>query len=208
VKISKHLHSCLLVEERGKTILIDPGNFTYLGKALDINKLQNLDYILITHEHPDHCYLPFIKELVTKFPEVKIVTNPSIVTILKNESIEASSKEDAVVKLETVPHEKLWDKEPPENTLITIYGKLATPGDSHHFTTNAEVLALPIQAPWGSTIDAVNLALKLKPKVIIPIHDWMWKDDFRKIMYQRLKEFFKEKGIDFKTPETGDVMEV
>jgi L-ascorbate metabolism protein UlaG (beta-lactamase superfamily) len=208
MKISKHLHSCLLVEEQGKTILIDPGNFTYLAKALDIKKLKKLDYILITHEHPDHFYLPFVKELVAKFPKVKIITSNSIVTLLKKENIKAISRADAMIKLEPVPHEKLWDTKPPENVMVTIFGKLAAPGDSHHFKTKAEVIALPIQAPWGSTTDAVNLAARLKPKVIIPVHDWMWKDDFRKTMYHRLKEFFKTKGTDFKTPETGEVIEM
>jgi len=208
MKISKYLHSCLLVEDRGKTILIDPGVFTAQEKALDLSQIKSLDYLLFTHEHPDHMYLPFVKEIVAKFPEVKIITNDSIVTILQKEDIKASSTQDAIVKLESVPHEKLWDSKIPENTLITVFDKLATPGDSHHFSTSVDVLALPIQAPWGSTTDAINLVLSLKPKMIIPIHDWMWKDGFRQMMYQRLAEFFKTKGIDFKSPKTGEIMDI
>src|SRR5262245_9148500 len=82
MKISKYLHACLLVEEQGKTALFDPGVFTAQEKALDVNKLNNLDYLLITHEHPDHFHLPLVKELVAKFPQVKIITNPSIVSLL------------------------------------------------------------------------------------------------------------------------------
>jgi L-ascorbate metabolism protein UlaG (beta-lactamase superfamily) len=208
MKISKHLHSCLLVQEQEKTFLIDPGIFTYQEKALDIHKLDKLDYLLITHEHPDHMYLPFIKEIVAKFPKVKIITNQSIVKILEKETIKATSEGDSVVTVENVPHEKLWDSQPPENVLLTVFGKLAIPGDSIHFQTQAEVIALPIVAPWGSTTDAVNLALKLQPKVIIPIHDWMYKDSIRQGMYQRLHDFFKTNGIDFKSLETGDVVEV
>jgi L-ascorbate metabolism protein UlaG (beta-lactamase superfamily) len=208
MKLSKHLHACLLVEEQDKTFLIDPGVFTYQEKALDISQLETLDYILITHEHPDHMFLPFIKEIIAKFPEVKIITNESIVKILEKETIKATSIGDEIVTIQTEPHEKLWDSEPPENVLFTIFDKLASPGDSHHFETKAEILALPTIAPWGSTIDAVNLALKLKPKVIIPIHDWMYKDNVRQMMNQRLSEFFKTKGIDFKALETGEVVEV
>jgi L-ascorbate metabolism protein UlaG (beta-lactamase superfamily) len=208
MKISKHLHSCLFVEEQDKTYLIDPGIFTYQEKALDINQLTKLDYLLITHDHPDHFYLPFVKEIVAKFPTTKIITTNEITEQLAKEAITATYEADATVSLTRVPHEHLWDKEPPENVLITVFGKLATPGDSHHFETSAEILALPIQAPWGSTTDAVNLAVKLQPKVIIPVHDWMWRDDFRKTMYQRLAEFFKTKNIDFKAIETGEVVEV
>lgn len=208
MQISKHLHSCLLIEEQGKTILIDPGIFTYQEKALDITNLSKLDYLLFTHEHPDHMYIPFLKEIVEKFPDVKIITNHAIVRILEKENIKATHEGDAIVSLESVPHEKLWDTNPPENSLITVFNKLTTPGDSHHFETSADILALPIQAPWGATTDAVNLALKLKPKVIIPIHDWMWKDGFRQMMYQRLKEFFETKGIDFKALETNETIEL
>jgi L-ascorbate metabolism protein UlaG (beta-lactamase superfamily) len=201
--ITKFVHSCLLVEEGDKTFLIDPGIFSVQENALTIEKVKKLDYILITHEHPDHMYTPFMKELVRKFPEVKIVAPDSAVQLLQADGIKASARGDEHISVTPVPHEKLWDKEPPQNNLVTVLGRLASPGDSHHFTSNAEIIALPIQAPWGSTTDAVQLALQLKPKVIIPIHDWMWKDDFRNMMYQRLAAFFNPQGIEFKSPETG-----
>lgn len=213
MKISKHLHSCLFIEDQNKTVIIDPGVFTYQDKALDINSITSLDYILITHEHPDHMYVPFIKELVEKFPEVKVISNPSIEKILGEEKIPVHTDlsvipADAGIQFEEFPHEKLWDKEPPQNVVFTVFNKLTHPGDSHHFETTSEILALPVTAPWGSTTEAVELALRLKPKVIIPIHDWMWKDQIRQAMYQRLQEFFKEKGIDFKPLETAAVIEV
>lgn len=208
MRISKHLHSCLLIEEEGKSLLIDPGSFTSDENALDVNKLQKLDYILITHEHPDHFHLPLIKTIVAKFPHVAIISNTSVVTLLQKEAIKATSEGNAFVTVAKIPHEQLWDRKPPMHVIFTVNNTLTHVGDSHHFTRTSDILGLPIQAPWGSTTHAVNLALKLKPRVIIPIHDWMWKDDFRKAMYQRLQAFFKEKGIDFKTPETGEIMTV
>ncbi len=208
MKITKYLHSCLLVEEQGKTLLFDPGIFTYNAKVLDIQKLAALDYILITHEHPDHMHLPLIHELVAKFPEVKIITNPSIVKLLEKENIKALSTDDDIVSLELLTHEKLWDKEPPQNAVISIFDKLTHVGDSMHFSKSYNVLALPLTAPWGSTTDAVIKALEMNPKIIIPIHDFMWKDEIRVAMYDRLTGFFKEKGIEFKSMETGDLVEI
>lgn len=208
MQITKYLHSCLLVEEQSQAILIDPGNFTYTAKVLDLNKLNQLDYILITHEHADHFYLPFIKELIAKFPKAKIISNPSVVSILQKENIAASAEGNEFIQLETITHEKLWDKEPPQNTVFKLFGKLTHPGDSLHFQTKSAILALPLQAPWGSTTQAVEKALEIKPKVIIPIHDWHWKDEVRSGMYQRLKTFFAKKNIDFKTLETGELVEI
>lgn len=206
--ITKYLHSCLLVEEQGKTMLIDPGNFTYNAHVFAVDKLEKLDYILITHEHEDHFYLPFVKEILQRFPDVTIITNPSIVAILEKEGITAASEENEDVKLDVIAHEKLWDKEPPQNAVFKIFGKLVHPGDSLHFTTTGDILALPLQAPWGSTTQAVEKALEMQPKVIIPIHDWHWKDEVREAMYDRLTGFFKEKEIEFKNVKTGETVEI
>ncbi len=208
MKISKHVHSCLLVEDLGKKFLLDPGNYTFEEKALNLDSLGDLDYLLITHEHPDHMYLPFVKELVSKFPEVKIISNSSVIEILAKEGIKASSEEDEFVKLEEVPHEKVFSGEPPKNVMITVANKLADPGDSHHFQTSAPILALPIQAPWGSTTAAVELAKSLKPQTIIPIHDWHWNEKARQTMYKRLEEFFKTLNIRFIGLETGQEIEI
>jgi L-ascorbate metabolism protein UlaG (beta-lactamase superfamily) len=213
MKISKHLHSCLFVEDNNKSVIIDPGIFTYEEKVLAIDSLAHLDYILITHEHPDHMHVPLVKDLLKKFPEAKVVSNPSIAAILNKEQIPVHTDlsvlpSDAGIQFEELPHESLWDREVPQNVLFTVFGRLTHPGDSHHFDTTTDILALPIQAPWGSTKEAVDLALRLKPKVIIPIHDWMWKDNFRIVMYQRLEKFFDQHNITFLPLETGAIFDL
>ena len=208
MKITKYLHSCLLVEDQGITALMDPGIFTYNEKTLDISLLQKLDYILITHEHFDHMYTPFIKDIVKKFPQVKIIAPRSAVNLLEKENIAADSTGNEHAGLMDAPHEELWDNEVPENILIDLLGKLSHPGDSLHIAQSKDILALPITAPWGSTTASVEKALALKPKFIIPVHDYMWKDEIRKTMYQRLKEFFGKNNIDFRPLETGEATEI
>ncbi|MGH7203234.1 MAG: MBL fold metallo-hydrolase [Candidatus Levyibacteriota bacterium] len=208
MKISKHLHSCLLIEEKDTTVLIDPDVFTAQEKALDISKLRTLDYILITHEHPDHCYPPLIKALLKKFPKAVVISNASVAKMLKKESIPVTTMGTEQILLEEVPHERLWDSEPPLNTMFHLFGRLTHPGDSHHIQKTNDILALPIEAPWGSMRDAVKLALKLKPKIIIPIHDYSLKDTVRQMTYQRLEAFFKEKNIIFKGLETGKIITI
>ena len=208
MKVTKLLHACLLIEEEGKTILIDPDVFTEQANVLDVDALPQLDYILITHEHQDHASPSLIKKLKEKFPNVVIISNQSVADVLKKEGIEVVTMGTTDILLEEVPHERMFTGEPPLNTMFHIYGKLSHPGDSHHFSKTNDVLALPITAPWGSTTDAVNLALKLQPKIIIPIHDGLWKDEVKAMFYPGMQAFFKEKGIDFKIPEVGKSFEV
>ena len=209
MKISKHVHSCLLIEEAGKVFLIDPGNYTVSENALDLSSIPQLDYLLITHEHQDHTDLSLIKEIFAKFPEVKIFSNSSVAVILEKEGIKVGTSGNELVTLETVPHEKIFMSNTlAKNVMFTIAGKFSHPGDSHHFETSSAILALPVQAPWGSTTAAVELAVKLKPKVIIPIHDWHWNEKARKSIYQRLEEYFRSLGIRFIGLETNEVVEV
>lgn len=206
MKITKFNHSCLLVEEDGNVFLIDPGE--YSAELVRAQPFSQLDYLLITHEHFDHFFLPLIKELVTKFPQVKIITTQSIVERLQKEGIIAKAQGDEYVKVDAVAHEKIWMGNPVENTMITINGKLSHPGDSLSFDKTACILCLPISGPWCNTTQAVELAERLQPKVIIPIHDWHWKDEVRVGMQERLKEYFGKKGIDFKVMENGKAIEI
>lgn len=211
--ITKYLHSCLLIEENSKTVIIDPGNFTYEEQVLDTSNLTNLDYILITHEHPDHMHLSFIKKLIKHFPEVKIISNPSIESILSTESIPVHTDlsqlpADVGIQFEEVAHEKIFDKPAPQNLLFEVFSKLAHPGDSLSFETNMEILALPLLGPSWMITQAAEKAVALKPKYVIPIHDYHWKDTLRKEFYKRLENFFKQHEIDFKPLETGEIIEI
>lgn len=203
MKVSKHVHSCLLAEEGGIIILIDPGNYTYEENALDAGALKRLDFLLITHEHADHMHVPLIKKLVKKFPEMKIISNKSVAAILGKEELKVSTKGNGIIKMENAPHEMTLSGA-PENTMFTVFGKLTHPGDSLRFNKTADVLALPIQAPWGSMVAAVEKAAKLKPKFVIPIHDWHWNDKARKMLYERAADYLKQGGIEFRTMEKAE----
>lgn len=205
--ISKHVHSCLLVKDKGKMILIDPGEYSYEEKALDVRLLPQLDSILITHEHADHMFIPSIKEILQKFPTAVILSNQSVRNILAKENIETVDSLEGVM-MTNIPHEKIFGGDVPENVQFDIFKTLTHPGDSLQIKTSLPVLALPVQAPWGSLVSAVEKAIILKPKVIIPIHDWHWNDKAREMFYARLKEYFAQFHIDFKSLKTGEEVTV
>lgn len=208
MKVTKFVHSCLLVEDSGKTFLFDPGNYTDQANILNLKSINKLDYLLITHEHPDHMYLPLVKKISERFPAVSIITNPSAQLVLKNEGIEISNEVPDFIKMEKIPHEKVFGVEVPENVKFTLNNILTHPGDSFSFSQTSKILALPVQAPWGSLTEAVELATKLKPEIILPIHDWHWRDEARIILYKTLTDYFKSLGIRFVSLGTGVSVEL
>lgn len=207
MKVTKFVHSCLLVEEKDSKILVDPGVYSYASKALEIDKVGSIDKILITHEHPDHLYLPFLKEIVVKNPQAKIVSNASVGTLLAKEGLRLTEPDESA-QMHFFAHEKVFGGNPPANVLFQIFNKLTHPGDSLHFELKTPVLALPVQAPWGSLTEAVNKAAELRPEVIVPIHDWHWNPEARAGFYERLTEYFGKIGIRFIGLETGKTVEI
>ena len=205
MKVTKFVHSCLLVEMPApvnRTTLFDPGVMS--EDALDIDKLQYLDDIIITHEHSDHFSLELVKRLVEKFPDVRITAPKSVVTILAREGIDATSEPSEGIVFFDSPHEAVEPMFPrPEQIGVHYLDLLSHPGDSHSFHETKKVLALPVTAPWGSTVKAVQLALELKPEYVLPIHDWHWRDEARESTYTNLAKILEEHDIEFVRLETG-----
>lgn len=204
MKITKLVHSCLLVEMPApvnRTALFDPGSMS----PVDVDSLEYLDDIFITHGHGDHCDPELIQKLVAKFPQVRITAPEEVVTQLKEQGITASSQPPEGVSFFDAPHEDVQPMFPlPQEIGVHYLDKLSHPGDSHHFSETKEILALPVQAPWGSTVNAVKLALSLKPKYIVPIHDWHWRDEARESTYQSLEKLFADNGITFISAKNGE----
>lgn len=167
-------------------------------------KIDNLDLILITHEHLDHAYPPLIKKVLERFPEIKILCNGSVRNFLMKEGISAFMDNFDGISLADAPHEILLGGRTTENSLLNIFGRLTHPGDSLQFDKSLDVLALPIQAPWGSAVASIEKAAILRPKIVIPIHDWHWKDEARKKMYDMAKNYLAEKGIELRGLEIGE----
>lgn len=98
---------------------------------------------------------------------------------------------------------------------LSIFGNLPAgkvglthPGDSLKFDKSLDVLALPIQASWVSMVASVEKAAQVKPKIVIPIHDWHWKDSARKKMYDMAKNYLAEKGVELRGLEIGEELEI
>lgn len=209
MKVTKFVHSCLLVETPGRTAIFDPGSMSLDALGTAIPSLSRLDDIFITHVHQDHCSPELIKQLVAKFPDARITGTAEVVAVLAEAGIKASDQPPEGVSFFEAPHEKLHPPvSAPQNVGIHYLDLLSDPGDSHSFHETKAILALPMTAPWGSNVRALNLALELKPRFVLPIHDWHWRDEAREGTYNMFEQRLGEQGIKFFKLQTGKPVEV
>ncbi len=177
MKITKLGHCCLLIEVKGKRILTDPGSYTIEAHS----KLENLDYILFTHEHPDHYHLESLNIILEKNPQVLIFSNNSVSDLLNEANIKHTKINNGEkIMLGEIEVEGIGEKHAqmhnsiPQSSNMGFYidGRLWYPGDAFtELNKSIEILALPVSGPWMKISEAIDYALKLKPKIVFPVHD-------------------------------------
>lgn len=65
MKLTRFGQSCVLLETKGKRILVDPGSYHYDDSLVD-NEWIGISLILITHKHGDHCNVEAINKIIAR----------------------------------------------------------------------------------------------------------------------------------------------
>lgn len=200
MQITKFGHSCLLVEEQGVRILLDPGEFSS-GQ----DDLENIDIILLTHEHADHLSMISLQSVLAKNPQAKVVTTSAVSSLLSKENIVCTVVEDGQEIIERgvriqgfgKDHALLHESIPCiQNTGYMIAEHFFYPGDA--FTRppmSVNILALPVAAPWMRLSEAIDYAIALKPKVCFPVHDGILKTPG--VTHRLPQQILEQHGIPF-----------
>jgi L-ascorbate metabolism protein UlaG (beta-lactamase superfamily) len=180
VTITKLVHACLLVEVDDRRILLDPGIFTTRDERFELSMVEGVDRILITHEHADHVDAELVRAVVERSNEADVESTPSLCRILADEGI--ATVGEGTPRF-AAPHERIPIGPGPQNTGFHVEGVLSHPGDSHSFAETMPILAMPFAAPWGSLVAGVDRTRLVKPRYVIPIHDWFLSEGGKDFMY-------------------------
>jgi L-ascorbate metabolism protein UlaG (beta-lactamase superfamily) len=183
VTLHRLADSCLIADTGRHSALFDPGFFAWGHDSLDLGSLPDIDRILVTHEHADHFVPDFVAALTGRYPEVEIQSNESVVGLLSAAGLAGTTRSPAWVATHDIAHEMIPTGVVPPNTGYTIDGVFTHPGDSFRLAASGPVLALPLMAPWGTATQAVELARRLRPRYVVPIHDWYLTPPAREWLY-------------------------
>lgn len=217
MKITKFPQSCLLIETKGKKILVDPGNLKYKEEYFDI--WNSADVILITHKHPDHCNVEVLEKLnknitIYSTKEVQDAYECLNINIIK---------ENDVIKLDDITIEVVHAihgyqpllkgaKEIHENVGYIIddgKNRLYTTSDTICFKNDykADILCIPVTG-HGLTMSAFEAALYAKEVeaiLTLPIHmdNPAFPPDFKYI-----EEMFNKYDVEYEILDNDETIEV
>ena len=216
MKITKYPQSCLLIETKGKKILIDPGILKYKDEYFNI--WNNVDIILITHKHPDHCNTAVLEKLdksilIYSTKEVKNANESLSINIIKeNEILKLGDIKIEVVHAIHGYQPLLKGKEINENVGYIIddgENRLYTTSDTICFKNDykANILCVPITG-HGLTMSAFEAALYAKEvgaNVTIPVH--MDNPAFPPDL-NYFKEMFEKYEAEYEILENDETIEI
>lgn len=158
--------------------MTDPGAYSTLQ-----NEAENIDLILITHEHQDHFHLESLRMVLKNNPQAKVITNTAVGRILDKDGIAhdilENGQEGEFVGVHTEGygdrHAVIYeDFGQVQNTGYLVADKFFYPGDAFYNPGKPiEILALPVSGPWMKISEAIDYAKLLRPKICFPVHDGM-----------------------------------
>lgn len=217
MKITKFPQSCLLIETKGKKILVDPGNLKYKEEYFDI--WNGVDAILITHKHPDHCNTEVLEKLnknITIYSTKEVqdtYTNLNISIVKENDVLNLGD-----ISIEVV--HAIHGYQPLLKGAKEVYenvGYIIDDGKNRLYTTSdticfkneykADILCIPVTG-HGLTMSAFEAALyarEVGAVLTIPIHmdNPAFPPDFKYI-----DEMFNKYEVDYEILDNDETIEV
>lgn len=188
--------SCLLVTTDTDATLFDPGSHTFDSGEFDLATLGDVSRVCITHEHGDHVKPEFVRWLIDRRADVTVHTNDAVARILGSNGIDATTEPPPDARFEDVLHEEVPTGATPPNRAFTLGDVFTHPGDSHQPSRTGTVLALPLLAPWTSVTKAVAFARRLRPEMVVPIHDFYLSAEGRRFVRGMAGNVLKGENIE------------
>jgi len=220
MKITRFAQSCILIETNGKRILIDPGYLQYKESYLN-NEWSNIDILLITHKHRDHCHADAINK-IAKNPKTKFFTTREVADAYPEFSPNIVKVGDILnfddIKIEVVkavhgyiPHFK-GGKEINENAGFIVdngVDRVYQTSDTICFKNDykCDVLFVPVVGHGivMSSWEAALFAKETKARLVIPIH---YDNPRYCASFKQIEKDFNGQNLNFKFLKIGETIEI
>ena len=205
MEITKLEHSGIVIEKDGERIVFDPVEFNKT-----IPRLNNVVAVIITHKHSDHLQIEVIKKIIRDNSDAKIITTSDAASFIEDSIIAKAgeSYEIGGFKLDFFGknHAAIIPGQIPcENIGVVVNGSIMNPGDSFDYPDiGAKVLFVPISAPWLKIAESMDFVDRVKPQIVIPVHDALLSDLGKSISDNWMKRACDKAGAEYRDLSFGE----
>lgn len=198
MELIKYQHACFTIKKRDAALVVDPGVW-----SRDFVVPENTVGVVVTHEHPDHFDPEKLQAIATINSDVVIIAHESITAQLP-----PALRSQAVNAGDTITcgpftlaffggHHATIDTSLAvvANLGVMIDQTLYYPGDS--FATPdqpAEILALPVSAPWLKIGEVMDFVRTVQPRRAFPTHDAILSRDGQTLVDRILQPVVEQCG--------------
>ena len=212
MRVTKHEHATLTLEDSGSTLVIDPGAFT--DPLFDLGEVAG---IVLTHEHPDHWTADHLDRILEMSPGTPIYGPAGVAAAAAGFDVIVVSPGDTLqlgpfrLRFFGGQHAIIHSSLPVvDNVGVLVNDAFYYPGDSYTVPGGVDVqlLAAPLGAPWLKIGDAIDFVLAVKPRQAFGTHDMTLSVLGRDMHRGRLRWATEQNGGEFFELDPGDSLEL
>lgn len=211
MKVTKQTHACLIFEQDGKKLVLDPGAYSE-----PVTGLTDVVAVVLTHAHDDHCYEEQLNRILELNPDLTIycshdtakrLADYKTVVVYHGDFIEVGPFTlEFFGDLHAVIHPSI-----PviENRGVLVNNLLYYPGDS--FTRpdrKVEMLAVPTSAPWLKMSEVMDFVQEVDHNQSMPTHNALLSEFGHKLNNSRVQAITEAKGGKFTYLLAGESIEL
>ncbi|MFD0783873.1 MBL fold metallo-hydrolase [Micromonospora azadirachtae] len=205
MRVTKYLHSCLLVDTGAARLLIDPGRFTFVEGRVTPEDFGELDAIAVTHHHPDHADPDALSAIIRRTGAPLLGDRQSAERLaaygLTVTVVEPGPHRIGAMTVDAIraDHEPVLADETPANTAYLIDGRVLHCGDSLHPVLFAhrgvDLLAVPVMGPYLTERLVAGFIAQLNPVAVVPLHHGYAKEFFITQRYDTYRPYVEQLGV-------------
>lgn len=207
MKLTKYEHSCVVLEQEGNKLVIDPGIY-----STSFTDFSNIVGVVVTHKHSDHFDMAKLRAIKSLNNNVEILSTMDVA----HDSLELSTRPVQAGYTTTIGPFTLeffgGDHElykGIQNIAVLVNGNYFHPGDSYTLPQKQiKVLGAPASAPWLRVAEASDFITNAKARVVIPIHNALLSEIGESIHYRILGEAAQKVGSEYKILKPGESIEI
>lgn len=207
--MTKREHACIVLDDEGQQLIIDPGNQTGPVSA------AGLVAIVITHEHADHWDAEHLTALRAANPNVPIYGPAGVAAAAEGFDVTVVEAGERVtagpfrLRFFGGEHAEIHRSFPlVDNLGVLVNERFYYPGDSYATPdVPVELLATPAGAPWLKIGDVMDFVVEVAPRATFAVHDAPLSEMGLGMAHARIEGAVAEGGGEHHRLTPGDSIE-